>query len=47
MKLYKISLALMLGIGALTSCSEKLELDNPNQPTTGTFGSSIEDPTLV
>ena len=43
MKLYKISLALMLGIGALTSCSEKLELDNPNQPTTGTFGSSIED----
>ncbi len=43
MKLYKISLALMLGIGALTSCSDKLELTNPNQPTTGTFGNTVED----
>ena len=43
MKLYKISLALMLGIGTLTSCSDKLELSNPNQPTTGTFGNTIED----
>ena len=43
MKLYKISLALMLGIGTLTSCSEKLELTNPNQPTTGTFGNTVED----
>ena len=43
MKLYKISLALMLGIGMLTSCNDKLELSNPNQPTTGTFGNTIED----
>jgi len=43
MKLYKYSLALMLGIGTLTSCSDKLELQNPNQPTTGTFGYTISD----
>ena len=43
MKLYKISLALILGIGMLTSCNDKLELSNPNQPTTGTFGNTIED----
>ena len=43
MKLYKFSFALMLGIGTLTSCSDKLELSNPNQPTTGTFGNTIED----
>ena len=43
MKLYKISFALMLGIGTLTSCSDKLELTNPNDPTTGTFGNTIED----
>ena len=43
MKLYKISLALMLGIGTLTSCNDKLELTNPNQPTTGTFGNTVED----
>ena len=43
MKLYKISFALLLGIGTLTSCSDKLELSNPNQPTTETFGSSIKD----
>ena len=43
MKLYNISLALLMGIGTLTSCSDKLELSNPNQPTTETFGSSIED----
>ena len=35
MKLYKFSFALMLGIGTLTSCSDKLELTNPNDPTTG------------
>ena len=33
----------MLGIGTLTSCSDKLELTNPNDPTTGTFGNTIED----
>jgi len=43
MKLYKISLALLLGIGTLTSCSDKLELTNPNDPTTGTFGSTMDD----
>jgi hypothetical protein len=43
MKLYKISLALLMGIGTLTSCSDKLELSNPNQPTSGTFGETIED----
>ena len=43
MKLYKISLALMLGIGMLTSCNDKLELSNPNQPTTGTFGNTVDD----
>ena len=31
MKLYKISLALCLGLSTLTSCSDKLELTNPNQ----------------
>ena len=43
MKLYKISLALMLGLGMLYSCSDKLELENPNQQTTDTFGYSAED----
>lgn len=38
MKLYKLSLALLLGVGTLTSCNDKLELTNPNQQTTGTFG---------
>lgn len=35
---YKISLALLLGIGTLASCDDKLEVNNPNQQTTGTFG---------
>ncbi len=43
MKLYKICLALILGIGTLTSCSDKLELQNPNQPTTATFGNTVAD----
>ncbi len=38
MKLYKISLALLMGIGTLTSCSDKLEVSNPNQQTSATFG---------
>ena len=38
MKLYNISLALFLGLGTLTSCSDKLDLTNPNQQTSGTFG---------
>ncbi len=38
MKLYKLSLALILGIGTMTSCSDKLDITNPNQQTSGTFG---------
>ena len=43
MKLYKLSLALVLGLGMLASCGDKLELVNPNQPTTGTFGFNADD----
>jgi len=43
MKLYKISLALLLGLGTLSSCDDKLELTNPNQQTTGTFGNTASD----
>ena len=43
MKLYKISLALILGLGTMTSCEDKLELTNPNQQTTATFGNTAED----
>lgn len=36
MKLYKLSLALFLGLGAMatTSCEDKLDVTNPNQQTT-------------
>ena len=43
MKLYKISFALLLGLGTLTSCDDKLELTNPNQQTTATFGKTAAD----
>lgn len=43
MKLYKLSLALFLGACALTSCEDKLDLVNPNQQTTGTFGNTADD----
>ena len=43
MKLYKISFALLLGIGTLASCDDKLELTNPNQQTTGTYGFTADD----
>lgn len=43
MKLYKISLALLLGLGTLASCDDKLELTNPNQQTTGSFGFTSND----
>ncbi len=43
MKLYKISFALLLGLGTLTSCEDKLELINPNQQTTATFGKTASD----
>ena len=38
MKLYKLTIALFLGLATLTSCSDKLELTNPNEQTSGTFG---------
>ena len=37
MKLYNISLALLLGAAALTSCDSKLDVVNPNQQTAATF----------
>ena len=43
MKLYNKSLALLLGIGLLASCNDKLELTNPNQSTTLTFGRTADD----
>ena len=43
MKLYKISLAVVLGLGTLTSCEDKLEVTNPNQQTAATFGYSADD----
>ena len=43
MKLYKLSLALFLGIGMLTSCNDKLDISNPNQQTSGTFGYTAND----
>ncbi len=32
-----------MGLGTLTSCNDKLELVNPNQQTTGTFGFNAND----
>jgi len=43
MKLYQLSLALLLVLGTLTSCEDKLELINPNQQTTATFGKTASD----
>lgn len=43
MKLYKYSLACMLGLGILTSCVDRLELVNPNQQTSVTFGYTADD----
>jgi len=43
MKLHNISLALILGIGILSSCADKLEVMNTNQQTTGTFGNTVSD----
>lgn len=45
MKLYKLSLVLFLGLGAMatTSCEDKLDVTNPNQQTTGTFGFNADD----
>jgi hypothetical protein len=43
MKLHKIFLALFLGLGVMTSCDDKLDLTNPNQQTSGTFGYTAND----
>ena len=43
MKLYIFSLALLVGLSTLTSCEDKLDLTNPNQQTTGTFGNVAEE----
>ncbi len=43
MKLYKILPALAMGIGAMTSCDDMLDMSNPNQQTTGTFGYTAAD----
>lgn len=43
MKLNIMSLVVLLGIGTLTSCSDKLDVVNPNQQTTATFGNIADD----
>jgi len=43
MKLYKLSFALLLGLGTMTSCSDKLDVSNPNQQTSESFGNSADD----
>ena len=42
MKLYNISLALLLVVGVLTSCEDKLDVTNPNQQTAATFGADVD-----
>ena len=43
MKLYRISFVLLLGLGMMTSCDDKLDVSNPNQQTTSTFGNTADD----
>lgn len=43
MKLYKISLALLAGAVTIASCDSKLDVENTNQQTTQTFGSTVDD----
>ena len=43
MKIYKIAFSLLMGMGSLTSCSDKLDVTNPNQSTTQSFGKSVDD----
>ena len=40
MKFYYISLALLLGLGTMTSCNDKLDVQNPNEQTTANFGTA-------
>lgn len=41
--LYKFSLALFVGLGTLTACDSKLDVENTNEQTTGTFGYTASD----
>lgn len=43
MKLYKLPVAILLGASALASCNDNLELQNPNQQTSSTFGFNADD----
>ena len=43
MKRYKFFLALFLGLVMFTSCDDKLDLTNPNQQTSGTFGYTADE----
>ena len=43
MKLYKYSLALMMGLCTFSSCGDKLDLTNPNQQTSSSFGETADD----
>ena len=43
MKLYKLSLALLLGIGTITSCSDKLDVSDPNRQTSDNFGNTADE----
>ena len=43
MKINKISLALVLGLGMLTSCDSQLDVTNPNQQTASIFGQDVSD----
>ena len=36
-------MAVLLGLGTLTSCEDKLDVSNPNQQTTATFGNTADD----
>jgi hypothetical protein len=43
MKLYKFSLALLMGIGVLTSCESELDVENVNRQTATTFGQTADE----
>lgn len=43
MKLNKYSLALILGFSTLVSCNDRMDLLNPNQQTSSTFGFNADD----
>ena len=43
MKLNRISLALIMGVMAFAACGDKLDLTNPNQQTSGTYGFTADD----